>query len=128
VLLATVGGRTLTHAPLGPTPASSAYVAELVAMVARKLEEFTAVPEQLEPERARSCRNAITMAPVMIDEIRLRAHTRPLDEPEPLGGCLVVSMPVTGPVGLSWFRVATTRDGPPIRGTIRGASRLALGG
>jgi hypothetical protein len=38
------------------------------------------VTEQLEPERARSCRNAITMASVMIDEIRLRAHTRPLDE------------------------------------------------
>ena len=36
--------------------------------------------EQLEPERARSCRNAITMASVMIDEIRLRAHARPLDE------------------------------------------------
>ena len=31
-----------------------------------------------------------------------------------------VSMPVTGPVGLSWFGVATTRDGPPIRGIIRG--------
>jgi hypothetical protein len=29
-------------------------------------------------------------------------------------------MPVTGPVGLSWFGVATTRDGPPIRGIIRG--------
>jgi hypothetical protein len=28
-------------------------------------------------------RNAITMASVMIDEIRLRAHARPLDE----GGC-----------------------------------------
>jgi hypothetical protein len=27
--------------------------------------------------------NAITMASVMIDEIRLRAHARPLDEPEP---------------------------------------------
>jgi hypothetical protein len=42
-----------------------------------------AVTEQLEPERARSCRNAITMASVMVDEIRLRAHARPLDEPEP---------------------------------------------
>jgi hypothetical protein len=30
---------------------------------------------------ARSCRNAITMASVMVDEIRLRAHARPLDEP-----------------------------------------------
>jgi len=25
----------------------------------------------------------ITMASVMVDEIRLRAHARPLDEPEP---------------------------------------------
>jgi hypothetical protein len=30
------------------------------------------------PERARSCRNAITMAPVMLDEIRLRAHAHPI--------------------------------------------------
>ena len=33
----------------------------------------------LAPERARSCRNAITMASVMVDEIRLRAHARPLN-------------------------------------------------
>jgi division protein CdvB (Snf7/Vps24/ESCRT-III family) len=56
---------------------------ELVAMVARDLEEIRAVTEQLEPERARSCRNAVTTASVMVDEIRLRAHARPLDEPEP---------------------------------------------
>jgi hypothetical protein len=41
------------------------------------------VTEQLESERARSCRNAITMASVMVDEVRLRAHARSLDEPEP---------------------------------------------
>ena len=34
---------------------------------------------KLEPERARSCRNALTMADLMVDEIRLRAHARPLD-------------------------------------------------
>jgi hypothetical protein len=34
------------------------------------------VTEQLEPERARSCRNAIAMPSVMVDEIRLRAHAR----------------------------------------------------
>jgi hypothetical protein len=45
-----------------------------------ELEQVTEVTEQLEPERARSCRNAITMASVMVDEIRLRAHARPLDE------------------------------------------------
>jgi len=52
-------------------------------MPAGLLEEIRPVCEQFEPERVRSCRNAITMASVMIDEIRLRAHARPLDEPEP---------------------------------------------
>jgi hypothetical protein len=56
---------------------------ELVARMATLLDEIRAVTEQLEPERARSCRNAITMSSVMVDEIRLRAHARPLDEPEP---------------------------------------------
>ncbi|MGH9289550.1 MAG: hypothetical protein ACRD0V_14875 [Acidimicrobiales bacterium] len=58
-------------------------VDELVDPMTQSLEEVRAVTEQLEPERARSCRNAITMASVMVDEIRLRAHARPLDEPEP---------------------------------------------
>ena len=52
-------------------------------MLELELKQVTAACEQLEPERARSCRNAITVASVMIDEIRLRAHARPLDEPEP---------------------------------------------
>jgi hypothetical protein len=56
---------------------------ELLAMTVRNLEEIRAVTEQLAPERARGCRNAITMGSVMIDEIRLRAHALPLDEPEP---------------------------------------------
>jgi hypothetical protein len=60
-----------------------AKVDELVAAMATLLDEVRAVTEQLEPERARSCRNAITMASVMVDEMRLRAHARPLDEPEP---------------------------------------------
>jgi hypothetical protein len=60
-----------------------AKVDELTASMASELVEVRAVTEQLEPERARSCRNAITMASVMVDEIRLRAHARPLDEPEP---------------------------------------------
>jgi hypothetical protein len=42
--------------------------------------EVREVTEQLPPKRAWSCRNAITMCSVMIDEIRLRAHVRPLDE------------------------------------------------
>jgi hypothetical protein len=60
-----------------------ARIDELVASMARLLDEVRAATEQLEPERARYCRNAITMASVMVDEIRLRAHARPLDEPEP---------------------------------------------
>jgi hypothetical protein len=60
-----------------------AKVDELTASMTGELEEVREVTEQLHPERAQSCRNAITMASVMIDEIRLRAHARPLDEPEP---------------------------------------------
>ena len=48
--------------------------------MASLLDEVRAVTEQLEPERARSCRNAITMASVMVDEIRLRAHARPIEQ------------------------------------------------
>jgi uncharacterized coiled-coil DUF342 family protein len=59
-----------------------ARIDELVASATAILEEIRAVTEQLEPERARSCRNAITMASVMVDEIRLRAHARPLEEGE----------------------------------------------
>ena len=59
-----------------------ARVDELVAKAAKLLEEVREVTEQLEPERARSCRNAITMASVMVDEIRLRAHARPLNSDE----------------------------------------------
>ncbi len=47
-----------------------------------ELDQVAKACEQLHPERARSSRNAITMASVMIDEIRLRAHARPLDEGE----------------------------------------------
>jgi hypothetical protein len=57
-----------------------AKIDELVARMATLLDEVKRVTEQLEPDRARSCRNAITMASVMVDEIRLRAHARPLDE------------------------------------------------
>jgi hypothetical protein len=60
-----------------------ARVDELVASMARLLDEVREVTEQLEPERARSCRTAIILARTGVDEIRLRAHARPLDEPEP---------------------------------------------
>jgi hypothetical protein len=56
-----------------------AKVDELVDRMTRDLEEARTVTEQLAPERARSCRNAITMCSVMVDEIHLRAHARPLD-------------------------------------------------
>jgi hypothetical protein len=60
-----------------------AKVDDLTARMAELVAEVREVTEQLHPERARSCRNAITMCSVMVDEIRLRAHARPLDEPEP---------------------------------------------
>jgi hypothetical protein len=56
---------------------------ELVARIATLLDEVRAVTEQLEPERARSCRTAVILARTGVDEIRLQAHARPLDEPEP---------------------------------------------
>jgi hypothetical protein len=60
-----------------------ARVDNLTGRMAEPVAEVREVTEQLHPERARSCRNAITMCSVMVDEIRLRAHARPLDEPEP---------------------------------------------
>jgi hypothetical protein len=60
-----------------------AKVDELVGRMATLLDEVRAVTEQLEPERARACRTAIILARTGVDEIRLRAHSRPLDEPEP---------------------------------------------
>jgi hypothetical protein len=57
-----------------------ARVDDLTAQMTQHLDEVREVTEQLEPERARSCRNAITMCSVMVDEIRLRAHACPLDE------------------------------------------------
>jgi hypothetical protein len=56
-----------------------ARVDEITGRMTELIAEVREVTEQLEPERARSCRNAITMASVMVDEIRLRAHARPLD-------------------------------------------------
>lgn len=46
-----------------------ARVDEIVARMTSDLDEVRTVTEQLHPERARSCPNAITMASVMIDEI-----------------------------------------------------------
>jgi hypothetical protein len=57
-----------------------AKVDELVDMAARDLDEIRAVTEQLEPDRAHSCKVAIGMTAVLLDEIRLRAHARPIEE------------------------------------------------
>jgi hypothetical protein len=58
-----------------------ARIDEHCRLLGLELDQVAEACEQLEPERARSCRNAITMASMMIDEIRLRAHARPLDAP-----------------------------------------------
>ena len=58
-------------------------VDELTKAITRALEGIRVATDQLEPDRARSCRNAINMTAINVDEIRLRAHARPLDEPEP---------------------------------------------
>jgi hypothetical protein len=57
-----------------------ARIDEHCRLLGLELDQVARACEQLAPERARSCRNAITMASVMVDEIRLRAHARPLDE------------------------------------------------
>ncbi|HET6834875.1 MAG TPA: hypothetical protein VFH30_13455 [Acidimicrobiales bacterium] len=55
-----------------------AKIDELVDMTVRDVEEIRVVIEQLEPDRARSCRNAGALAEVMLDEIKLRAHAQPI--------------------------------------------------
>ena len=56
-----------------------AKVDELVGMTSRDLDEIRAVTDQLEPDRAQSCRVVVALCRVMLDEIRLRAHARPLN-------------------------------------------------
>ena len=58
-----------------------AKVDELVAMTTRDVDEIPAVTDQLEPDRVQSCRVVLTIARVMLDEIRLRAAAGPIDEP-----------------------------------------------
>jgi hypothetical protein len=60
-----------------------ARIDEHCRMLELELKQVTEACEQLESERARSCRNAITVASVMVDEIRRRAYVRPLDSHEP---------------------------------------------
>jgi hypothetical protein len=56
-----------------------ARIDEHCRLLALELDQVARACEQLAPERARSCRNALTMCRVMVDEIRLRANARPLD-------------------------------------------------
>jgi hypothetical protein len=55
-----------------------ARIDEHCRLLGLELDQVAKATEQLAPERARSCRNALTMASVMADEIRLRAHSQPI--------------------------------------------------
>jgi hypothetical protein len=57
-----------------------ARIDEHCRLLGLELDQVAKACEQLHPERSRSCRNAITMCSVMVDEIRLRAHACPLEE------------------------------------------------
>ena len=52
-----------------------------VNLLGLELDQLAKVTDQLHPERARSCRMAIEIARTGLDEVRLRAHAHPLDEP-----------------------------------------------
>ena len=51
---------------------------ELVAAIGRSLDAVQEIADQLEPDRVRSCRVALGMTRVMLDEIKLRAHAGPI--------------------------------------------------
>ena len=53
---------------------------ELLAAVTRALDHIEDVTDQLEPERARSCKSAIAVTRVGVMEVHDRAHARPLDD------------------------------------------------
>jgi hypothetical protein len=76
-----VAGRQVDGPTVEPTVHELllARIDEHCRLLGLELDQVRKATEQLAPERARSCRNAITMASVMVDEIRLRAHARPLD-------------------------------------------------
>lgn len=54
-----------------------ARIDEHCRLLGLELGEVAKACEQLAPEQARSCRNALTMCRVMVDEIRLRSHAPP---------------------------------------------------
>jgi hypothetical protein len=57
-----------------------AKIDELVAMTTRDLDEIKAMTNS-SSRTAQSCRVVLTMARVMLDQVRLRAAVRPIDEP-----------------------------------------------
>jgi hypothetical protein len=59
-------------------------VDEITTQLSELIEEVRTVTEQLEPERARSCSNAITMASVMVDEIPATGPRPGVGRPEPV--------------------------------------------
>ena len=57
-----------------------ARIDEHCRLLGLELDQVAKACEQLGTRRGpASCRNAVTMASVMVDEIRLRAYARPLD-------------------------------------------------
>ena len=62
------------HSPVRDVSSRSTTSAWVRSADCRARSTFYAGCLDLAPERARSCRNAITMASVMVDEIRLRVH------------------------------------------------------
>jgi hypothetical protein len=81
-----------------------ARIDEITGRMAALLEEVRTVTEQLHPVRARSCRNAITVASAMVDEIRLRAHAPPPRRAQAVTGN------APAPVGVA----IPCADGPPV--------------
>lgn len=58
-----------------------ARIDEHCRLVGLELDQVTRACDQLEPGRTQACRNAIAVTRAMVDEIRLRAYARPLEEP-----------------------------------------------
>jgi hypothetical protein len=68
---------TVAPTTLEPLLAENDAACRLIGL---ELDRLKQPIEQLHPERARSCRTAVTLARVGVDEVRDRAHSRPLGE------------------------------------------------
>jgi hypothetical protein len=103
------------RSPRRPSPAK---VDDLIGRMSATLAEVREATEQLHPERASSSRNAITMASVMIDEIRLRAHAPPDRRARPVRRLGVGWHGTPDPL-TAGGRARTRRFPRPIRGLVR---------